>query len=1441
MFRTLTKLLLFLATVTLHAQGVITTIAGSDLTYPGSSFSANLATFGQLSGVAVSPSGDVYFASSSRSLIVKFNPQQNSLTIVAGTGIGAYSGDGGPAANASLNSPQQIAFDASGNLYIADQFNDAIRKIDTQGVITTLVTGLEAPPGVAVAPDGSIYAADFNRIMRISSNGSVTVIAGSLQAGYSGDGGPASQALLNDPQGLAFDSAGNLYFSDRNNFRVRRIATDGTISTFAGNGQSGTPVDGQPATSVALSDLNGTAVDAAGNVYITSDVLFGLIDSKGILHILDSARSTFFVTAPGPIRNAFLGVRFMAFDLAGNLYLTDNFANCLYRLSLAGTIQAVAGYAPTFGIGDGGPAQSAGLNSPDGLTLMPDGSLLIADTYNHRIRRISASGTISTVAGTGAPGPTSATALTSSFLNPSFLASDLTGGYWISINSSLFHVTSSGAVSQANIPGLGYSRGLAVDTGGNLFIADQANNQVLSVSPAGKTTVVAGTGAAGFSGDGGPATAASLNFPQGIAMDANGVLYIADINNNRIRKVTPDGTISTLFAHGTAGTHDGFYGIAVDRQGNLYVTAQNTVFVEKISPNGTGVMIADTGQSGRGFGGDGGPATAASFSSPSGIAVDAAGNVFIADSGNNRIREILAAPPSLGVAVTQVSLSAVTQGPPVSASLEVTSSAQGLPYSISFSTASGGDWLGVGSLQGTAPGVLTINADPSQLKPGTYNGAVTLSSSLAAPGTVTISVTLTVGTAQASKLSLNTTSLSFAFTAGNGPASQQLSVSNAGASVNFTASAATTSGGSWLAVSPSTGNASAASPGTLTIAATPGTLPAGTYSGTVTIASAATGDQLIVPVVMAISAAKQIILLSQTGLTFTAVAQGGGVLPQSFGILNAGSGSMNWTAQATTLSGSGWLSIDSASGTVNTPLLDVSFVNVQVNAQSLAAGNYYGSIQVSASGAANSPQTIAVVLNVLAPGSNPGPEVRPTGLVFTGLGGGGNNPGSQSVNVSNVTGAAQLSYGSSPTYVNSSNWLSYLPANATLDPVTPTRIVVQPDFTALSPGIYRGAITLALSDGSIRTVSILSVVAQGTPGAGAENGGLAPRASCSPSQLQMQILNPQQGVGAGLGQPLPLQVEILDNCGTPMTPQRGGAAVAAVFSNGDPGLTMVHTQNGVWNGTWVPRNGTPGAAAQIAMTALLVLQNNQTLVNQIILTGSLASGAGAPVPQSVLNSASFLETGTLAPGALISLFGSGLASAPTSGTNPLPTDLAGTEVTLGGQLLPLLYASDGQVNAQVPYGLAVNTQLQLQVKRGTSLSVPQSVTVAPAQPAIFTVDESGRGQGAIVNLQNQVVDASAPAGSGDTVVMYGTGLGAVTPALPAGVSAPSAPLSQASGVSVTIGGVAANVSFAGLSPGYAGLYQLNVVVPPGVTPGSQVPVAISVAGQTSPPVTMAVK
>ncbi len=185
-----------------QGQGIITTVAGSDPVYPGSSYSALSASFGELSGVAVSPvTGDVYFASSSRSLIVEFNPQLNSVGVVAGIGIGGYSGDGGPAANAALNSPQQIAFDKAGNLYIADDQNDCIRRIDPQGVITTVVKSPQyGATGVAFAPDGTVYFSDSSRIYHVSASGTVSVIAGGSQQGFSGDGGPAKSSIVRPQQ-----------------------------------------------------------------------------------------------------------------------------------------------------------------------------------------------------------------------------------------------------------------------------------------------------------------------------------------------------------------------------------------------------------------------------------------------------------------------------------------------------------------------------------------------------------------------------------------------------------------------------------------------------------------------------------------------------------------------------------------------------------------------------------------------------------------------------------------------------------------------------------------------------------------------------------------------------------------------------------------------------------------------------------------------------------------------------------------------------------------------------------------------------------------------------------------------------------------------------------------------------------------------------------------
>jgi uncharacterized protein (TIGR03437 family) len=230
----------------------------------------------------------------------------------------------------------------------------------------------------------------------------------------------------------------------------------------------------------------------------------------------------------------------------------------------------------------------------------------------------------------------------------------------------------------------------------------------------------------------------------------------------------------------------------------------------------------------------------------------------------------------------------------------------------------------------------------------------------------------------------------------------------------------------------------------------------------------------------------------------------------------------------------------------------------------------------------------------------------------------------------------------------------------------------------------------------------------------------------------------------------------------------------------------------------------------------------------------------------IVNAASYAGSAPVAPGSLISLFGTKMGVTASAGTVPLPTSLGGSSIAIAGQLVPLTFMSDGQVNAMVPYGVSVNTNMQAIVTRGASYSAPQSVTVADAAPGVFTKDGSGQGQGLVfvadASGSQTLADASHPAKAGDAIVIYCTGLGQVNPPVTTGTAAPLAPLSNAvNAATVTVGGQNAPVFFGGLTPQFVGLYQVNAIMPSGVTPGSQVPVVVTAAGQSSKPVTIAVK
>lgn len=1409
-------LLAFLLPAVGLAQGVMTTLAGADWTFPSTPADALKAPIGQISAVAVDPNGNLYIADPDNQLVYRVS--KGTLVVVAGNGLAGYSGDGDLAVNASLDSPSGIAVDANGNLYISDTGNAVIRRV-TNGIITTVAGSngrdFSYPKGIALDSAGNLYVADYgNDRVRKVTNGVAVTIAGTGVDGFAGDGGPATSAQFSGPTAVAVDAAGNVFIADQGNSRIRKVsggvittaagdgssvlqyptgvavdssgtlwisdsygnrvrtlAAGGSLTTVAGTGALGFSGDGGPAIAATLQAPAGLAVDSAGNLYIadSGNVRVRKVSARIITTVAGSATYHYSDTQlwePSGI----------AADSAGNVYLADALNNRIRKLS-KGVLTTVAGNGNAGFTGDGGPATSASLSRPRGLALDAAGNLYIADTLNHRIRKV-AGGVITTVAGNGSAdlrgdgGP----AASASLQGPYGVAIDSAGNLYIADtgNSCIRKVSANGTISTiVNGDSLYSPFAVVADAAGNLVIADTGHNRIRKFAN-NTLTVVAGTGTDTYSGDGGPAANATLNFPSGVAVDAAGNIWIADTANYRIRKVT-NGTITTV-----AGTGEG------------------------------------------GYSGDGGAPAAADIYNPFGIAFDASGNLVFADSGNDRIRAVTTAAFSYQVSPAALSLSASAGTAASAQTVALVSPLAGLSFQVTTSA----PWLNVSPARGQFPATLQVIADASNLGAGNYSANLTVSVPGATPPSTTVAVSFAVTSATPAALAVDTAGLSFSGSQGGTPSSQQFHVLNSGGgSVSFTATASAP----WLTLSTASGTATQSSPATLAVTATPGTLAPGTYSAAITVTGS--GTTVNIPVTLSISSAASILLISQSAVRFTAVSQGSSPLPQTFGILNSGQGSMDWSATGSTLSGGNWLSITPASGTVRQPYLDVSLVSVMVNPAALAPGTYYGRIQIT-SAAANSPQVVTVILNVLDSSITLGPQIFPTGLVFTGTA--GVSPGSQDVLIGNPSSAA---VGYQSGLIGSA--FRFLPGTATIAPGQPATLRVYPDFSKLSPGAaQQGTITLQFSDRSpSQTVNILMITAP------AISPVTETAVGCSSTVLQVQHRSLQPGFTAIAGQPTSVEVQVSDACGNPVTPA-ANAQVTGFVTSGDATIPLTHVGQGVWQGTWRPVHT---GSTVLKVTAFAVAGANLASGISAALSGSVNSSTTPIVTaQGVVHAASGRGGLPVAPGSLITIYGLNLSDAAGQSPGvPLPQTLNGTQVRIGDQLLPILYTNSGQLNVQVPFGLPVNTQIQLRVQRDSTESVPQNLPVASATPGIFTINQQGTGQGAIVRSdQVTLAQPGTPAAIGELIVIYSTGLGSVTPAVAVGAPAPASTLAVTDNpVSLTIGGVQAQVLFSGLTPGFAGLYQVNAIVPGGVTPGDAVAVVLSVAGQKSPDgaVTMAVR
>ena len=629
------------------ATGYITTVAGGS-TFAGDGARGTAAPLTP-STIALDATGNLFIADSFNNRIRRVDAGTGIITTVAGNGGSRYNGDGGLAITTSLNNPLGIAFDRAGNLFIADSYNEQVRRVDagTGRIKAVAGTGrdgsdgdggpatkaeLNLPTGLALDEAGNLFIADTlnNRIRRVGTNGYITTVAG-------GDGS------LYRPDALFFDSAGNLFFTDSGNNRIKKIDTNGVIMTVVGNGGNGFSDDFTPALNAQLANPAGVTVDVDGNLYF-SDTFNGLVRKLTAGNFLTTVAGnrdrdpTLFVDGRPAKETALRQPRAIAIDARGNLFIADLGNHRVRRVDgKTGFISTVAGNGDEVFLGDNGPATSAVLNYPRALAFDALGNLFVADSYN-RIRKIDASTKLITTV----------------------------------------------------IAGLSFPSGIAFDPDGNLYVADTGNHLVRKVDArTNRMTTIAGTGKQGFS-DGGSATSAALNGPEALAADDRGNLFIADSGNGRIRQVDlANHTISTFAAVPNIAD------MILDRAGNLLishfedsengrilradtVTRSITIVADgrSVSPvdknarllptamvfdgrlffmelyrevilkmDASNLLTTAAGNGRSAFSGDNGPAVMASLRYPRAMAFDRSRNLFIADSENNRIRVIRGSIP----------------------------------------------------------------------------------------------------------------------------------------------------------------------------------------------------------------------------------------------------------------------------------------------------------------------------------------------------------------------------------------------------------------------------------------------------------------------------------------------------------------------------------------------------------------------------------------------------------------------------------------------------------------------------------------------------------------------------------------------------------------------------------------------------------------------------
>jgi sugar lactone lactonase YvrE len=639
-----------------------TTLAGSSATVVNSQDGTGAAAqFDAPRGVAVDRNGNIYVADTRNNTIRKVTPS-GTVTTIAGS-AGSEGASDGAGTSARFNEPFGLAVDDNGTVYVADNSNNAIRKITAAGVVSTFAGGgspgstdgtgtaarLDEPRAVALDAGGTLYVADYDNhtIRKITSTGVVTTFAGRADEPGNADG-TGTGASFRGPMGIAVDAAGVVYVADSGNHSIRRISASGAVTTLSLSGQT-------------ISEPRGIAITSSGAILVAD---YGAhcvrsISASGVVTTLAGTQG-----APGTTDAAGASARFhypsaVAITTAGTMFVVDTENDTLRTMTSSAVVTTLAGMAGRVNTADGLGA-NARFDDPFAAAVDANGVVYVADSAAHVIRRIGADGAVTTYAGTpGAYGIDDGTGFNARFYSPTGVAVDSAGTVYVADggNSTVRKIALGGIVT--TFAGTGRARGsadgtgaqarfeqpfgIAVDPSGNVYVSDSMANTIRKISPAGVVTTLAGrAGSAGTTDAVG--TSARFTVPYAVAVDSSGTVYVVDHGNHTIRKVTADGTVTTLAgspgnagAANGRGTAAGFRypsGVAVDRSGTVFVADTDNHLIRAIASDGEVTTVGGSG----GTGSTNGVGTDARFFNPKGVAADSAGRIYVADLSNHTVR-----------------------------------------------------------------------------------------------------------------------------------------------------------------------------------------------------------------------------------------------------------------------------------------------------------------------------------------------------------------------------------------------------------------------------------------------------------------------------------------------------------------------------------------------------------------------------------------------------------------------------------------------------------------------------------------------------------------------------------------------------------------------------------------------------------------------------------